>query len=191
MKIINACKCGSKITPYLNPTIFYEDEYCSIYCRKYYTENLDLVIKSDNKHHKNHFVKPEIITNCIGCGDEIKLKSDNKKQNRIFCSLSCSRKVKANPKIRKPIMEFSMLRLLKHKRELNDDFIFYDELVSVMQRMKSMPSKTPYNNRLRKWVSYGLIEKINIDKKTGYRFNVKYINTPLGKLFYELAGVKW
>ena len=188
------CQCGAKINPFANPPIFFEDDYCSIYCREYYTGNYDeigLVPKSDNKHHKNHLVKPTIVNSCVGCGDDVNLKPNVKKQNRIFCSLACSHKVKANPKITKPLMEFAMLRLLKHKRGLGDDFLFHDELVSIMRRLRSMPSKSPYRNRLRKWVAQGVIEKKVIDRQTGYRFNKKYINEPLGKLFYRIMGVKW
>ena len=94
-----------------------------------------------------------------------------------------------------------MLRVMKYyakyKQEeeqwLNSNSLFY-----IMQRMGTHPRKNPYGSLLKLWATRGVLQMrdSNYRNERGiklrikeYRFNEKYLDVPLGKVFYESVGL--
>jgi|TARA_R110000803_G_scaffold200587_1_gene265040 hypothetical protein len=87
------CKCGKYE---VGSNDFVEDDsstgqFCSHYCRRYYTEGMSKVLASDSKHHSNTWVLPKLIHDCDYCGTEMEVSFTKSTKNGSgrFCSRDC------------------------------------------------------------------------------------------------------
>ena len=208
--IMNKCVCGNKINVNsIKNRTFWDEEYCSNYCRIFDERNMKKVNRAEtvkakgSKHYKNFsgfWDYPIIESECQCCGNKIEL-SKTESPSKIFCSKECINLIKSHPKSKKSHMVFTMFRVMRHwvqyKQEdeqwLNSNSLFY-----IMQRMGTHPRKNPYAFLLKIWASRGVLEMrdSNYRNERGvtlkikeYRFNKKHLDVPLGKLFYQSVGL--
>jgi len=206
------CVCGKPIdNSKTTNTHFWEEKYCSKYCRLFNENNMEKENRGEklrlegNPNWKNFtgfFDYPVIKTECVCCGNEVLLKK-TKDANKPYCSKACLAKINKHPKSRKSIFVFTMLRILKHRSkyyEGGEMWLTSQKVNHFMQRHGYHPEKgaAKYVMLLRIWASRGALEVREAKHLTErgvmntikeYRFNPAHMNKPLGKVFYECAGV--
>jgi hypothetical protein len=209
-KDMRSCLCGNEIKPDATTNIlFWDEDYCSRYCREFDEKGLEMENRGErlkqegNKNWKNFkgFMDyPKIASDCICCGKEITL-TKTQQSHKLYCGRACHSKIHRMPKARKSVFVFTMLRILKH-RYLNyqgsEQWISGNAMYALMQKAGSHPYKNGYPNLMRIWASRGLLEMKSHDyyndegqKRTQniFRFNPDYLDKPLGKAYYQCAGV--
>jgi hypothetical protein len=89
------CQCGRTVILGAGSHNRWYQSYCSHYCSIYYQNPSQYpdVKKSDSKHHKGHFRRPDIVINCDLCEKQFSLRDAEKDGNRHFCSNECFRKL--------------------------------------------------------------------------------------------------
>ena len=147
----NNCQCGRPIDSCSDTC---EDDYCSLYCRKYFTENWVKIPLSDSKHHKNHPLKyPAIPQSCDMCGNDFNLHyNTSSKGNRSrFCSrdcyfelLSCRRNAKK---------KWIILRILDQRGPLTSS-----ELGAIMDKYDTKGNARVIGSTMRPWISKGWVD---------------------------------
>jgi hypothetical protein len=209
---MKTCICGNEVKPEVVTTLcFWEENYCSIYCRLYDERGLEKVNRGEvlketgSKHYKNFksfWDYPLIPSECITCGEEL-LLSKTKEPSKPYCSHKCSTKIHRNPKVRKAIFVFTMLRIMRHRHlyyEGEQQWVSGNNMYAIMQRMGGHPQKNPYSMTMRIWAKRGLLieregeyrdERGSKRPQKQYKFNPAFLEVPLGKAFYEVAGAKW
>lgn len=199
------CICGNPILKshiHNQAAVFFEEDYCSRYCREFDLRGLEKVDKSTisgYEGHKNQMSYPSIFVDCDVCGEPAEMKKGaggSKGNNRIFCSNECYGQIKTFPKVRKSLMVYSMLRLLRHVREYgqNDGWLTSNDINTMMQK-RFVSAKNPWPMILRRWTANGMIEKRSISHLvhgksqmiTEYRLAEQHMTGPLGKHYMEAA----
>jgi hypothetical protein len=207
---MKSCLCGKEINAEATTNyVFWEEDYCSTYCRLFDERGLEKVNRGESLKEKGNpnwknftgfFDYPEIKSECVCCGKEVIL-SKTAEPSKPYCSRACHTKIHRHPKSRKSQFVFTMLRVMKHytkKRSGGDEWICSSRMYSIMQRMGCHPEKNPYAMLMRIWASRGVLDtkdsshhsergtKLSIKE---YRFKPSLLEMPLGKVFYEYAGV--
>jgi hypothetical protein len=197
------CSCGNPISQSNYNGNFYETDYCSTYCREYYTQGLkplSLFEKTGSKHHINHYEMPVIKSKCVCCDAEMEIKpyKADKGRTQTYCGRECLQKIR-QANCRRPTIVFNMLCMLKHRRRFNiyDGWMSADDVMEIMSKMKTHSAKNSYPSILRVWASRGFIEKIDRrwangkHNPTQYRISEEAMNRPLGEVFFEGIGQKF
>ena len=194
------CACGDFLSETHYNGNFYETDYCSTYCREYFTQGLKPVPKSDSKHHINQFKFPVIKTKCICCDAEMEIKAhkSDKGRTQTYCGMECLQKIR-RADCRRSTLVFNMLCMLKHRRRFNiyDGWMSADDIMSIMSKMKSHPAKNIYPALLRIWVARGVIERKQEGWANGkhnsseYRLSESAMSRPLGEVFFDGIGQKF
>jgi len=120
------CPCGITLG---STSDFVEEDYCSYYCRRFYSEGLQKVPLSDYKKHKNQWKYPLISHNCDWCGNPKDLRySDSSGANGNgsgrFCSRECFYTMHREGR-RKTKVRYTLLRILSQRGRLHRDSITY------------------------------------------------------------------
>jgi len=200
MANLQNCECGSPIFQSHYNGNFYETDYCSTYCREFFTQGLKKVPVSDSKHHINHLKFPVIKSKCICCDGEMLIKPQKSDRGRTqrYCGQECLQKIR-RADCRRSTLVFNMLCMLKHRRRFNiyDGWMSADDIMSIMSKMKSHPAKNIYPSLLRVWVARGVIEMKERVWANGkhnpseYRLSDAAMSRPLGEVFLEGIGKKF
>ena len=208
---MKTCICGNSVKPESSTTLcFWEEDYCSMYCRLYDERDLEKVNRADvleatgSKHYKNFsgmWDYPKISSECVTCNKEVVL-SKTQYHSKPYCSPKCSSKIHRNPKVRKAIFPFTMLRIMRHRHRYytgEQQWLSGNNMYNIMQRMGGHPHKNPYSMLMRIWAKRGLLlekDALHIDERGSkrpqkqYKFNPAFLEVPLGKAFYEVAGAR-
>jgi len=116
------CPCGS---PLGSTTDFVEEEYCSYYCRRFYSEGLKKIPLSDYYKHKNQFKYPAIEHNCDWCGTPTQVKySGSGGGTGRFCNRDCYNTMFKQGR-RKTKVRYTLLRILSQRGRIHRDSITY------------------------------------------------------------------
>lgn len=189
------CECGNKV-PARGGGAVYENDYCSRYCREFYSRGIKKISKSSSKHHKNHLKFPVIDCDCLGCGKsfEITAKKSDKGRHQAWCSQQCLNKVRGAP-VRRASITFTMLALLKHRRKygIYGGWMNHEEVFKIMQNFNNSSGKNSFTSLLPIWHKKGVLEKKDRqgDRRAEYRMSDWGLRTPLGKVFFEAKNLKW
>lgn len=189
------CECGNKV-PARGGGAVYENDYCSRYCREFYSRGLKKIPKSSSKHHKTHLKYPVIDCDCLGCGKsfEITAKKSDKGRHQAWCSQQCLNKVRGAP-VRRASITFTMLALLKHRRKygIYGGWMNHEEVFNIMQNFNNSSGKNSFTSLLPIWHKKGVLEKKDRqgDRRAEYRMSDWGLRTPLGKVFFEAKNLKW
>lgn len=189
------CECGNKV-PVRGGGAVYENDYCSRYCREFYSRGLKKISKSSSKHHKNHAKFPVIDCDCLGCGKsfEITAKKSDKGRHQAWCSRQCLNKVRGAP-VRRASITFTMLALLKHRGKygIYGGWMNHEEVFNIMQNFNNSSGKNSFTSLLPIWHRKGVLEKKDRqgDRRAEYRMSDWGLRTPLGKVFFEAKNLKW
>jgi len=189
------CECGNKV-PAKGGGAVYENDYCSRYCREFYSRGLKKIPKSSSKHHKTHLKYPVIDCDCLGCGKsfEITAKKSDKGRHQAWCSQQCLNKVRGAP-VRRASITFTMLALLKHRRKygIYGGWMNHEEVFNIMQNFNNSSGKNSFTSLLPIWHKKGVLEKKERqgDRRAEYRMSDWGLRTPLGKVFFEAKNLKW
>ena len=187
MNVMQKCYCGRKINPNAPQASFFEEEYCSDYCRRYEAQGLKK-INGEEKYGKIQLSgfnwMPIIIIPCEMCESPVELRYAYEGANRQFCSLDCHKKMKTTRK--KAQIHYAILRLLRHKRTHCDSgWMSAEEINRYMRYQKyTKGSARQIGGLLTKWISRGVVE-INDAGKRQYRLMTKYLTGPLAKYYHE------
>jgi len=209
---MRSCVCGTNINENsANNFRFWDENYCSRYCREYDEQGLEKVNRADvlkergSKHYKNFsgmWDYPVIKSDCICCGKEIELMK-TKDADRPYCSRTCHSRIHRMPKARKSQFVFTMLRIMKHRYlnyEGSEQWLSGSAMYNIMQRMGGHPFRNGYPMLMKIWAGRGLLLKRDSNyrnedgmsrKEIIYCFNPAHLDKPLGKAFYECAGATW
>ncbi len=155
------CKCGRPIDSCSDTA---EDDYCSLYCRRYYTENWKKVPLSDSKHHRNHPLKyPLIPQSCDMCGNEFNLTySDASKGNRSrFCSRDCYFELVGSRRHAKK--KWIMLRILDQRGPLTSL-----ELGAIMDKFDTKGNSRVIGSTMRPWIAKGWVDRYDAGRSDKY-----------------------
>ena len=189
------CECGNKV-PAKGGGAVYENDYCSRYCREFYSRGLKKIPKSSSKHHKNQLKFPVIDCDCLGCGKsfEITAKKSDKGRHQAWCSQQCLDKVRGAP-VRRASITFTMLALLKHRGKygIYGGWMNHEEVFNIMQNFDNSSGKNSFTSLLPIWHKKGVLEKKDRqgDRRAEYRMSDWGLRTPLGKVFFEAKNLKW
>jgi len=181
------CYCERKINPNAPSASFFEEEYCSDYCRRYKAQGLKK-INGQEKYGKSQFSgfnwMPVIMIPCEMCELPVELRYEFEGANRQFCSLACHRKMKTTRT--KSQIHYAILTLLRHKRNHCDNGWMSAEEINRYMRYRKFTKGSPrqIGSLLRKWISRGVVE-INGDVKRQYRLMTEYLTGPLAKYYHE------
>ena len=182
------CSCGREIDPYALSASFFEEDYCSEYCRVFDQKGLKIV-NGEEKYGKAQFKGfnwwPVIEINCEMCEKSTELRYDWENANRQFCSRACFNKMKMVKK-RRSQMHYAALRLLRHRhRHCVDGWISAATMCEIMNRRRDFTGNPRrWGNMMTKWVKRGIVESRS-EHPREYRLKNEYLNVPLAKLFYE------
>ena len=187
MQKYQKCYCDRKINPNAPNASFFEEEYCSDYCRRYEAQGLEKINgaeKYDKKQYSGFNWMPVITIPCEMCETPMELRYEYERANRQFCSLDCHRKMKTTRK--KAQINYAMLRLLRHRRNHCDSgWITAEEMNRYMRYCKyTKGSPRQIANLLRKWISRGVVDSEGKTQKQ-YRLKSEYLTGPLAKYYYE------
>lgn len=210
---MRSCTCGKPIKSESATNVrFWDEEYCSRYCREYDERGLEMVNRADmlkekgSKHYKNFsgiWSYPSIKAKCICCGEETVTLTKTNDQDKPYCSRTCHNRIHRMPKARKSQIVFTMLRVMKHRYlnyEGSEQWLSGSAMYNIMQKMGGHPFKNGYPMIMKIWAGRGLLLKRDSNyrneegqsrKEVIYCFNPAHLDKPLGKAFYECAGVSW
>ncbi len=152
------CQCGRPIDTCSDTA---EDDYCSLYCRRYFTEGHTQIPLSDSKHHKNHPLKyPPIAQSCDMCGTDFNLTySDASKGNRSrFCSRDCYFELIGSRRHAKK--KWVMLRILDQRGPLTSL-----ELGAIMDKFDTKGNARVIGSTMRPWIAKGWIDRYDAGHK--------------------------
>ncbi len=181
------CYCGRKINPNGPSASFFEEEYCSDYCRRYEAQGLKK-INGEEKYGKSQFSgfnwMPIIMIPCEMCESPVELRYELEGANRQFCSMKCHKKMATTR--RKAQITYAILRLLRHNRNNRGAGWMSAEEISRNMKNRSGGRHTSrqMSSILTKWISRGVVE-ITHDKKRQYRLKTAYLTGPLAKYYHE------
>ena len=181
------CHCERKINPNAPQASFFEEGFCSNYCRRFKAQGLK-IINGAEKYGKSQFSgfnwMPVIMIPCEMCESPVELRYELEGANRQFCSKACHRKMKTTR--RKAQTNYAILRLLRHRRNHCDSgWISAEEISRYMKnRIDGKHTSRQMGSILTKWVSRGVVE-INDDRKRQYRLKTQYLTGPLAKYYHE------
>ena len=187
LKVMQKCFCGRKINPNADQASFFEEGYCSDYCRRFKEQGLTK-INGKEKYGKDQFSgfnwMPIIMIPCEMCETPVELRYDYEGANRQFCSLSCHRKMKTTR--RKAQTNYAILRLLRHRRNhCGSGWMSAEEISRYMSNRKDAKgSPRQMATMLRKWIGRGVVETID-GRKREYRLKTEYLTGPLAKFYHE------
>ena len=175
------CQCGKPIDTCSDTS---EDDYCSLYCRRFYNEGHEKIPLSDSKHHKNHPLKyPPIKQNCDMCGNQFDLTySDASKGNRSrFCSRKCWFELIGSRRGAKK--KWIILRILDQRGPLTSL-----ELSAIMDKFDTKGNSRVIGSTMRPWVAKGWVDRYDAgvkDKKgrTQITYELVY-DGPIGQMIH-------
>ena len=146
------CKCGKPIDSCSDTA---EDDYCSLYCHRFYTEGHKKIPMSDSKHHKNHPMKyPPISQSCDMCGTDFDLGyNDASGRNRSrFCSRECYFELIGSRRHAKK--KWIILRILDQRGPLTSG-----ELGKIMDKFDTKGNARVIGTTMRPWIAKGWVDR--------------------------------
>jgi len=146
------CECGRAIDSCSDNC---EDFYCSLYCRRFYSEKWDKVPMSDSKHHVNHQPKyPPIPQSCDMCGNNFDLNyaPANKTNRTRFCSKVCFYELVTSRRNAKK--KWIMLRILDQRGPLTGI-----ELGAIMDKYDTKGNGRVVGSTMRPCIAKGWIDR--------------------------------
>ena len=183
------CYCGRTINLNGRNPSFFDEEYCSDYCRRFKEQGLK-ILNGEDVHGKSQLRgftwRPKIEVKCEMCEETFELRYELESANRQFCSRDCHNKLKTTRK-RKSEINYNLLRLLRHRRKYhNNGWVTAEVIDSYMTNRKDVKgSVQQWGRLLRKWISRGVVETKIDSKVMEYRLNKKYTVGPLAKHYHE------
>ena len=153
------CKCGKPIDSCSDTA---EDDYCSLYCHRFYTEGHKKIPMSDSKHHKNHPMKfPPISQSCDMCGTDFDLGyNDASGRNRSrFCSRECYFELIGSRRHAKK--KWIILRILDQRGPLTSG-----ELGKIMDKFDTKGNARVIGSTMRPWIAKGWVDRYEVGATT-------------------------
>ena len=175
------CKCGKPIDSCSDTA---EDDYCSLYCHRFYTEGHKKIPLSDSKHHKNHPMKyPPIEQSCDMCGNTFNLGyNDSSGRNRSrFCSRQCYFELIGSRRHAKK--KWIILRILDQRGPLTSG-----ELGRIMDKFDTKGNARVIGSTMRPWIAKGWVDRYDagVSDKFGKKLQLYELvyDGPIGQMIH-------
>tara|TARA_R110002012_G_scaffold319529_1_gene540521 strand:- start:17477 stop:18067 length:591 start_codon:yes stop_codon:yes gene_type:complete len=184
--------CGKRVNLHFSSknTSFYDNEYCSPYCREFVEGKHEMVNGWDKTGLKNMSGIewwPKLKFNCEVCGKEYHTKKNG---SLFFCSLECALDLNRKSNIKKAKSLFATFKMMQHQRKYREgDGWMSGKAIYEKMKNRGDVSYNSFPSAFRVWKSYGLIEvrSANIEgvRMNEYRIAERFMSEPIGKFMIE------